>query len=252
MASVYRHSHLLTILWRSTGSEVMAKAKDISGQTYGRWLVVRLDDVVQQDGRRKWLCLCECGTERLVDARRLKNGTSKSCGCLMVEGVVKRLTTHNMTDTPTYRTWNSMRQRCDNPGYSDYGNYGGRGITYDSSWRTFANFLSDMGERPEGKTLDRIDVDGNYCKENCRWATLSEQGHNKRKRIYKNTTHPCKFIGVTWVKGRECWRVKLVKEGVVLLDTYAPTQESAANMYDNVSEDYYGDRPNGTIRSEEA
>jgi hypothetical protein len=87
---------------------------------------------------------------------------------------------HGMTNTPTYRSWAHMVQRCTNSNYDRYPFYGGRGITVCDRWRTFANFLADMGERPEGFTLDRVDNEGNYTPENCRWATSSQQQRNRR------------------------------------------------------------------------
>ena len=90
---------------------------------------------------------------------------------------------HGMHGTPEYNTWQSMKQRCSNPNNTDYSLYGGRGISYDPSWNDFVNFYRDMGSRPEGCTLDRIDNEGNYCKANCRWATPDDQRSNRRVSI---------------------------------------------------------------------
>lgn len=93
--------------------------------------------------------------------------------------------------SPTYSSWNSMKQRCNNEKAPGYKNYGGRGITYDKNWEKFENFVNDMGTRPKNTTLDRLDVNGNYCKENCKWSTKLEQQHNLR-------VHKREDIGVTY------------------------------------------------------
>lgn len=98
---------------------------------------------------------------------------------------------HEYVGTPTYGTWYNMKSRCDNPTYTNFKKWGGRGITYDKRWSSFLNFLEDMGERPAGTSLDRINNNGNYCKENCRWATKKEQMNNmssNRLITYKDTT----------------------------------------------------------------
>lgn len=122
-----------------------------------------------------------------------------------------------------YHSWNSMKNRCNNKNLKEYKNYGGRGIKYDSSWELFENFYKDMGERPKGTTLDRIDVDKDYCKENCRWATKEEQQRNQRthKRknvgiIYDDKHNSCKWqVGISYKNKRYASRFKTYEEALI-------------------------------------
>ena len=131
-------------------------------------------------GHLRWLCLCDCGKERVVFGFNLKNGHTKSCGCLKIE----RAKTHDMYGTPTYRSWDHMNGRCSNPNDKEYKDYGGLGITFAERWDKFENFLEDMGEQPKGLQIDRIENDGNYCKSNCRWVTPKQNSRNKRNNIF--------------------------------------------------------------------
>lgn len=137
-----------------------------------------------------WKCICDCGNERVVAAGALLRGDTKSCGCLRSDRSRERASqrvTHghckNGVETPTYRSWHSMKNRCTNPKTCNWKEYGGRGITVCERWqgeRGFQNFLADLGERPEGQTLERLNVNGNYQPSNCCWATYSEQRRNQR------------------------------------------------------------------------
>lgn len=140
-------------------------------------------------GDRVWKCRCDCGKEKLISQGRMRSGDTQSCGCLNREmnaaSVSKRNTTHGHwkggESSPTWGAWFSMRQRCSRENHHAWKDYGGRGIAVCERWEIFENFLADMGECPEGLTLDRYpDKNGNYEPGNCRWATSTEQNRNRR------------------------------------------------------------------------
>jgi hypothetical protein len=133
-------------------------------------------------GQPRWLCVCDCGNKivRLgSNIRPDKRNQFRNCGCLSGTANLS----HGHANTPIYRTWSGMIQRCTNPARGDFHRYGGRGIRICSRWFVFEHFLADMGERPEGLTLDRINNDGNYEPSNCRWATHVEQMNNTSKHL---------------------------------------------------------------------
>ncbi len=167
---------------RKTG-QVGHRRIDLIGKRFGRWLVT---GVAHHNASKQlhWVCRCDCGTVKDVNGSTLRLGRSTSCGCRSSEMTTKRNTIHSKSKTPTYRVWAAMLARCYNPNVQAYKYYGGRGIAVCDLWRhSFEDFYRDMGDRPNGRSLDRIDPDGPYAPLNCRWATPELQANNKSRKI---------------------------------------------------------------------
>lgn len=195
---------------------------DLGGQRFDKWLVVPGTCRIRKNAKSNttfWRCVCDCGTEREVDAGSLRRGQSKNCGC----GHPGRI--HGGTGTLAYNSWNSMRQRCGKPG--PYEN-----VSICSQWlgsSGFITFLADMGERKPGSTLDRINSSGNYEPANCRWASRKTQTHNRKNTrlvIFDGRAVPfsvaCSFMERRLKKGDRTYEITVLMPGSVVLPTRQP------------------------------
>lgn len=180
---------------------------DITGKQFGRLTALRR---VEDDahGLTQWRCVCSCGKEVTVRSQDLRRGEQKSCGCLASELTAGRNFRHGLTGSRLYRVWKNMKSRCYNPRVASYKDYGGRGITVCDEWlnnpKAFHDWALANGYSDE-KSIDRIDVNGPYAPDNCRWATRKEQNRNQR------TNH---LIRTPW--GLLCMREASERSGVPL------------------------------------
>jgi hypothetical protein len=157
------------------------KIIDLNGKAFARLTVIEFAGQ-KKGGRALWRCRCECGKEAVVPGDCLRDGRSRSCGCLKLEMIRgnKYGVTHEACGHPLFHVWNGMMARCNNKKHQQYADYGGRGIKVCERWRDPWKFFEDMGERPDGATLERVNNGKGYDPENCRWATRKEQMRNKR------------------------------------------------------------------------
>lgn len=165
---------------------------DITGKKFNRLTAIRPDGKYKS-GNIKWLCRCECGNYVHATSYALIHEKAKSCGCYASDRMVKYNTKHGGFGTRLYEIWRQMHRRCYGKNTKAYKDYGGRGITVCKEWREFESFekWALFGGYQNDLTIDRIDVNGNYCPENCRWATVKEQSNNRR------SCHFVKFNGET-------------------------------------------------------
>lgn len=203
----------------------MSRKKDLTYQKFGKLLVLKEGNKRSKYNQLYWLCLCDCGKTKEILSTSLVQGKSKSCGCVYY----KHGHGTKGSPTPTYRSWTSMKARCFNSKYKDYEKYGGNGITVCERWLDFKNFLEDMGERPIGTTIDRIDNTKGYEPENCRWADDYTQSHNRK---YKNKSSI--YPGVSFHKKYKKWQASIMIKGKRLWLGFFDDEKSASLKYNEI------------------
>lgn len=174
--------------------------KDITGQKFGLLTVLNISAVKTKFGAYQWDCKCECGTVKTISGLPLRGGKIRSCGCFHKATV----STHGATNTPEFRVWTNLKDRCLNPNSRPFKYYGARGIGLDERWLKFENFLEDLGQRPSAKhSIDRINNNGNYEPGNCRWATSKKQQNNRSNTVMLEAdgvrmpiTEACRLFGI--------------------------------------------------------
>jgi len=172
-------SHLKSGMTKSCGCLIGKAFNDLTGKRFGSLTVTERSENMGK--RTAWLCKCDCGNTCHAPAYRLNSGQMRSCGCLRRELAISVNTTHGMSHTRLYKVWGAMKRRCDCPTVDRYPVYGGRGISYCEEWTTFEPFMrwALATGYSQGLSIDRIDVNGNYEPDNCRWVLLEEQSLNK-------------------------------------------------------------------------
>ncbi len=210
----------------------MSKKLNLTGQRFGRLAVVA--EGGRGDGNRKkllWHCICDCGNKITVMGDNLRCGHTKSCGCWSKEVSKQSKIKHGLAGSRIYSIWHAMRNRCLNPNNSAFKRYGGVGIGVCERWLVLENFISDMGEPPEGYSIDRIDSTKGYSPENCRWASAATQARNSRGQFNKTSA----YKGVHWFKPVKKWRAEIVVNGKRVSLGYFQDEHVAAEAYDTAA-----------------
>jgi hypothetical protein len=238
---VARRGDLTTGKTKSCGCiKGQARVIDRTGQKYGKLVVICRVPNKEGINMTRWLCICECKKETVVNGNDLKNGHTQSCGCLLNhENRSKRSYKHGHSHrSAEYNCWANLISRCTNHKNIGFENYGGRGITVCDRWlNSFEDFLNDMGTRPSDKhSIDRIDVNGDYEPSNCTWSTREVQARNTR--IPKNNNSG--YRGVKWDKDRGKWLASInVNRKRIFLGLFKDLEE-AARVRIQAEEEYWG------------
>lgn len=217
------------------------KRINLVGQRFGRLLVIDTADSL--NGRTRWKCKCDCGNECVVHGTSLKTGNTISCGCYRIENAKKLYSGVRQNDKRLYAVWNGIKQRCSNKNNSSFHNYGERGIKMDAEWlsnyEAFYNWAIRSGYK-EGMEIDRIDNNGDYCEENCRFVNRDIQANNKRNvKLYtidgntKSLPQWCKQYGKEYYHVRQ----RVVKLGWPILDALTIPKNQKYNRYKSVEGD---------------
>lgn len=192
---------------------------ELVGTTFGRLTVISYEGK-RNSGQHTWKCNCTCGAQTVTTTLMLRTGKKRSCGCLRKETAAvhaRSLSTHGAwtggKSTREWATWANMRSRCSLVTHPQYSEYGGRGITIDPAWEDFSTFLADMGPRPSNKhSLDRVNNDLGYSRENCRWATRIEQNNNTRFN-HRVTVNGLTMTIAQWARALNVTRNELKSQG---------------------------------------
>lgn len=226
------------------------KVIDLTGQRFGRLMVIRRDGT-SGDGQKTYLCRCDCGTEKVIKSGNLRSGRTKSCGCLGRERTARRNTEsakHGGCGSRLYGIWYDMRQRCSYEKSINWHLYGGRGIRVCDEWQESFEPFRDWAlshDYEDGLQLNRIDNDGNYCPENCKWSTRIEQGNNRRTCVYvtiggvtKSVSEWCRETGVNrmvaYSRIRRGWEPE---QAVTITDPKVGIDRNASSKYKPVTVD---------------
>lgn len=201
-------------------------SRDKTGEVYNDLTVLYKTQEYSRKHNKKerWMCLCVCGDRRDYQIDNVISGNSKRCVvCRRNNRIIHGEGVRTVKKSNTYNSWLSLKERCRNPNSVSYHNYGGRGITYNPDWEDYTKFLEDMGQCPEGYSIERVDVNGSYCKPNCKWATRAEQSYNRRK----DPRNSSGVEGVSFRKDTGKWTAYIDKEGVRTRGGCFDTKEDA-------------------------